>query len=103
MPVPDVTDDQRRRALERAAEARRRRAEIKSLLSTGSLTLREVLERAEEDEILAGTKIGAIVGSLPGMGKVKTKRLLAELGIAENRRLRGLGSRQREALLDHLD
>ena len=35
----------------------------------------------------------------PGLGKVKAFRLMEELGIAENRRLRGLGPKQREALL----
>ncbi len=100
MPLPEMTDEQRERALERAAYARRARAEMKELLSTGSLTFAEVLQRAEEDEIIAGTKIAAVVAALPGMGKVTTKRLLEELDIAPNRRIRGLGSRQRKELLD---
>ncbi len=100
MPLPEMTDEQRERALERAAYARRARAEMKELLSTGSLTFAEVLQRAEEDDIIAGTKIAAVVAALPGMGKVTTKRLLEELDIAPNRRIRGLGSRQRKELLD---
>ena len=76
------------------------RAEIKELLKTGSLTFSEVLDRAETDDIVAGTKVSAIVVSLPGMGKVKGKRLMEEVGIAPNRRLRGLGTNQRAALLD---
>lgn len=99
---PRLTEEQRRAALEKAAEARRTRAEIKELLKTGSLTLAEVMERAESDDIVAGTKVGAIVVSLPGMGKVKGKRLLEELGIAPNRRLRGLGKNQVAALLDRV-
>jgi hypothetical protein len=100
MPPPKLTDEQRRAALAKAAEARRVRAEIKELLKTGSLTFAEVLERADTDEIVAGTKVNAIVVSLPGLGKVKGKRLMEELSIAPNRRLRGLGARQRAALLD---
>lgn len=92
--------EQRRRALEKAAQVRRTRAEVKELLSTGTLTLGEVLERADIDDVLAGLKVGAVLVSLPGMGKVKAKRLMEELGIAENRRLRGLGARQRAALLE---
>lgn len=84
----------------KAAEARRVRAEVKELLKTGSLTFPEVLERAESDDIIAGTKVAAVVVSLPGVGKVKGKRLMEELGIAPNRRLRGLGTRQRQALLE---
>jgi hypothetical protein len=95
-----MTDEQRAAALERAAEARRVRAEIKQLLKTGSLTLPDVFERAEEDDLVGGIKVSALVVSMPHMGKVKAKRLLEDLGIADNRRLRGLGSRQKAALLD---
>ena len=100
MQPPELTPEQRRAAVAKAAEARRVRAEIKELLKTGSLTFPEVLDRAETDELVAGTKVAAIIVSLPGVGKVKGKRLMEELGIASNRRLRGLGSRQRRALLD---
>lgn len=99
---PKLTDEQRRAALQKAAEARKVRAEVKELLKTGSLTFAEVLERAETDEIVAGTKVSAILVSIPGLGKVKSKRLMEEHGISENRRLRGLGSRQRETLLELL-
>ena len=97
---PILTADQRRAALAKAAEARRVRAEVKELLKTGSITFPEVLERAEVDELVAGMKVSAIIVSLPGVGKVKGKRLMEELGIASNRRLRGLGIRQRKALLE---
>ncbi len=100
MAPPKLTDEQRRAALAKAAEARRTRAEIKELLKTGSLTLADVFERAETDEIVAGTKVSAILVSLPGLGKIKAKRLMEEHGISENRRIRGLGSRQRRVLLD---
>jgi hypothetical protein len=100
MPVPESTPEQREAALAKAAEARRMRAEIKALLSTGSLTLGEVFERADGDDIVAGTKVASILVSLPGMGKIKTKRLMEEHGIADNRRIRGLGARQRQTLLD---
>lgn len=98
--LPEMTDEQRAAALARAGEARRLRSEIKHLLKTGSLTLSDVLERAEQDDLVAGTKVQAIVVSMPGMGKVATKRLLEEIGIADNRTLRGLGKNQRAKLLD---
>lgn len=98
---PKLTDEQRRAALAKAAEARRVRAETKELLKTGSKTLPEVFEQAETDDIVAGTKISAILVSMPGLGKIKAKRLMEELEISESRRIRGLGSRQRQALLDH--
>ena len=99
MPAPKMTDEQRAAALARAGEARRVRAEIKQLLKTGSLSLPELFARAEEDDLVAGIKVGAVVMSMPHMGKIKAIRLLEELGIEESKRLRALGSRQKEALL----
>ncbi len=98
---PKLTDEQRRAALVKAAAARRTRAEIKELLRTGSLSLAEVLDRAETDDVVAGIKVSSLLVAVPGMGKIKAKRLMEEHGIAENRRIRGLGSRQRSTLLSH--
>lgn len=100
MQPPELTDEQRAAALARAAEARRVRAEVKELLKLGSLTFAELLERAEEDDLIGGIKVASVLSSMPGTGKVKAKRMMEALGIADNRRLRGLGARQRAALLD---
>lgn len=97
---PQLTDEQRRAALAKAAEARRVRAEKKELLKTGSLSLSELLTQADSDEILAGLKVEKVIAAMPGTGKIKAKRMMESLGIAENRRLRGLGANQRAALLD---
>jgi hypothetical protein len=96
---PKLTDEQRRAALVKAAAARRTRAEVKELLRTGSLSLAEVLERADSDDVVAGIKVNSLLVAVPGMGKIKAKRLMEEYGIAENRRIRGLGTRQRATLL----
>lgn len=97
--LPAVTPEQREAALAKAAEARRVRAEVKELLKTGSLTLAEVFERASTEDYVGGIKVEALLESLPGMGKIGAKRLLTALEIAPNRRVRGLGERQKEALL----
>jgi len=98
--LPEMTDEQRAAALERARLARRTRAEITALLQTGSLTFSDVLERASEDDLVAGTRVKVIVGAMPGMGKISTIRLLEEIGIADNRTLRGMTPRQTKALLE---
>ncbi len=98
MQPPQLSAEQRAAALLKAAEARRVRAEIKELLKTGTLHFDELLERAESEPILGGLKVSAVLSSMPGTGKVKAKRLMEEHSIADNRRLRGLGARQREAL-----
>jgi hypothetical protein len=102
MGVPETTPEQRQAALEKAAATRRLRAELKELLKTGSLTLPKLFDRADADEMVAGMKVYSLVASVPGVGKVKAGRIMEEIGIAENRRIRGLNDRQRQALLDRL-
>ena len=100
MPLPPaLTPEQRQAALEKAAVARRQRAEVKEKLKAGSLTLAELFEESDRDEVLAKLKVVSVLESLPGVGKVRARRLMQELDISESRRLRGLGRNQREALL----
>jgi hypothetical protein len=99
MKPPELTEEQREAALAKAAEARRVRAEVKELLKTGTITFAEVLDRAAADDLVAGIKIESVLASMPGTGKVKAKKLMEKHEIADNRRLRGLGERQRAALL----
>jgi hypothetical protein len=94
-----LTPEQRAAALEKAAAARKARAELKERLKLGSLSLKQVLEQAESDDLVGKTKVLAVLESLPGVGKVKARRTMEDIGIADNRKLRGLGKQQREALL----
>jgi hypothetical protein len=100
MPLPELDDDQRRAALAKAAEARRVRAELKQMLKAGEVSLGEVLDRADDADALAKMKVSDVLGSMPAYGPVKARRLMEDLDIAPTRRLRGLGPRQREALLE---
>ena len=74
------------------------RAEVREALRTGALDLPAILAKTGE-EYIGGIKVKTVLTALPGLGKVKSYRLMETLGIAENRRLRGLGPRQKEALL----
>lgn len=100
MPLPDLSPEQRQAALKKAAEARRKRAEIKAKLKSGSLGLTDVLRRSDNDDILGKMKVSAMLEALPGVGKVRAKNIMEELNISTSRRLRGLGGKQKEALLD---
>lgn len=103
MPLPpSLSPDQRQAALEKAAAARRQRAELKEKLKMGSLNLRELLDQATDDEIVGKMKVLAVLESLPGLGKVKARRLMEEIGISETRRLQGLGDQQRKKLFEKL-
>ncbi len=96
---PDLTPEQRQAALEKAAAARRARAEIKERLKMGSLNLQELLDAAADDETIGKMKVLAVLESLPGVGKVKARRTMEAFEISETRRVRGLGDQQRRKLL----
>jgi hypothetical protein len=104
MPLPPQLDPaQRQAALEKAAAARRQRAELKEKLKAGSLSLGELIAQGERDDAVAKLKVVTVLESLPGVGKVKARRIMEDLQISENRRIRGLGTHQRKALLDHFE
>ncbi len=103
MPLPPaLSPDQRQAALEKAAAARRQRAELKEKLKMGSITLKELLEQGDADEVVGKMKVLAALESLPGLGKVKARRLMDDIGISETRRLQGLGDQQRKKLFEKL-
>jgi signal recognition particle GTPase len=99
---PLLTPEQRAAALKKAAEARTARAELKEKLKMGSITLRDALEKADNDPVIGKLKVLNLLESLPGLGKVKARRLMEEIGIAETRRVQGLGAQQRLSLLQQL-
>lgn len=100
MALPQLTPEQRTAALEKAAAARRVRAELKERLKKGQTSVKQVLADAEKDEALAKLKVSALLEALPGVGKVRAAQLMEQFEIAASRRIRGLGDRQRKALLD---
>ena len=67
----------------------------------GSVTLPELFDQVG-DETVAKMKVLAVLESLPGLGKVKARRAMEELKIAKTRRVQGLGTNQRKALLERL-
>lgn len=97
--LPEQTEETRNAALAKAIEARRIRSELKHKLKMGSLTLAELFDLADADEIIGKTKVLVVLESLPKVGKVTARRTMAEIGIVENRRLMGLGNQQRAKLL----
>jgi hypothetical protein len=103
MPLPpSLSPDERQAALDKAAAVRRLRAELKEKLKMGSLTFKELLDQGATDEVVAKMKVVSVLESLPGLGKVKARRLMEEIGISETRRLQGLGDQQRRKLTEKL-
>ena len=97
---PQLTPEQRTAALAKAAEARAARAEIKARLKMGSMSLNDAL--ASSDVNVGKLKVVSLLESLPGVGKVKARRIMTDVEIADNRRVQGLGAQQKAKLLELL-
>ncbi|WP_117000461.1 integration host factor, actinobacterial type [Desertimonas flava] len=97
---PSLSPEQRAAALEKAKEARAARAEVKARLKMGSLSLADAL--GSDDTNIGKLKVVSLLESLPGVGKVKARKVMEDIGIADNRRVQGLGAQQRSALLSAL-
>jgi len=97
---PQLTPEQRAAALVKAAEARAARAEIKARLKMGSMSLADAL--SSTDGNVGKLKVVSLLESLPGLGKVKARRVMSDIEIADNRRVQGLGAQQKLKLLELL-
>ena len=98
MALPPLTPEQRAAALEKAAAARRSRAELKVRLKSSGASLRDVLDSGATDEAIGKMRVLAVLEAMPGVGKIKAARIMEKLEISPSRRVRGLGVKQREAL-----
>ena len=101
MALPNQTPEQRKAALEKAAEARHARAELRAQIKSGEMTVEQVLT-AEDNPVIDKLKVKDMIASLPGYGKAKVTKIMEDLGISETRRIKGLGSRQRAELIERL-
>ena len=99
MTLPPLTPEQRAAALEKAAAARKARAELKVRLKSSGTRLDDVLADGAQDDVIGKMKVVAVLESMPGVGKVRAQKIMERLEISPSRRLRGLGAKQREALV----
>ena len=96
---PQLTPEERARALVQAKAARQRRAAIKSQVKDGSLSIHQVIELARTDEVIAKMRVLELVESISGVGKIRGKALLERLEISLTRRIQGLGKHQMNDLI----
>ncbi|WP_300342960.1 integration host factor, actinobacterial type [Nesterenkonia sp.] len=102
MALRELTQQERDTARQKALAARAERAEVKREFGTGALSFPQVLTAADTSEAVARLKTIELLEALPGVGRVTATRILEDLGISINRRLGGLGVKQRQALTEHL-
>ncbi len=103
MSLKPLTPQERSDALRKAAAARATRADAKERLKTGQLTIAKVISSAESDDAIARMRVVELLEALPGIGRVRAAAIMDQLGIAQSRRVRGLGIHQRRALVDFID
>jgi predicted N-acetyltransferase YhbS len=98
VPLPPLTPEQRTAALEKAAAARKARAEVKERLKRNGASISEVLHAGDDDDIIGKMRVSAVLESMPGVGKARAAKIMERLEISPTRRVRGLGAKQRTAL-----
>ena len=103
MALPPLTPEQRAAALEKAAVARRERAAVKNRLKYAQGSLKEVIADGKDNDVVGKMKVSALLESMPGVGRVRARQIMEEVGISESRRVRGLGQNQISALLSRFD
>lgn len=97
-PPPQIDSKTRRENGLKAVAARQERAEIKRRLKSGALDLRSLLslESGAKDRML----VVELLESLPFIGEIRATELMERVGISPRRRIAGLGTRQRQKLLE---
>jgi DNA uptake protein ComE-like DNA-binding protein len=101
MALPNLSDQDRKVALQKAAEARQKRADLRQQIKSGKMSFADVMKKSD-DPIVARMKVSTLLESLPGFGKAKAAKIMSELGISESRRVQGLGARQKQQLMERL-
>ena len=98
---PDLDPQTRRMNGMRAVAARRERAAVKRSLKEGSANPPALLVNPSSS--VARMKVIDFLSALPQMGTLRAQTLMDRIGISPQRRIGGLGVRQRNELLRHLE
>lgn len=94
--LPVSTPEQRAGALEASRQARARRAVIKQSLASGDVMFDDILSSGSP--IVRRTRVRELLLALPGVGPKTADAIMASCHVPDERRVGGLGTRQRENL-----
>lgn len=97
--APQLTPEERRRALEKAAAVRKERSRINASMKAGETSWREAMGL----EVMQREKVSMFLRSIPGIGAIRAEKLMIRLGISSTRRIGGLGKVQRQRLNEFLE
>lgn len=101
-PSSTITAAQRKIALSKARRLHDEMAQVRVSISTENLGLAEALSDFVATSAVNSLYVVKLLESLPGVGKVRARRVMSEIGIPPKRRVLGLDARQREALIKEL-
>ncbi len=105
-PPPPLSPEARAAAAARAVRARQLRAELRLGLREGTVDVAALLREGQADDergrIVARMKVLDLLASFRGVGPIRAADMMDRIGIAANRRVGGLGPRQRDELVDLL-
>ena len=97
----ELTDDERAKALAKAKVMRKARADFKTQITNGTVSVDEILN-SQDDPVIGKIKVADVLEAIPGVGPSKREMIMDEIGISENRRIRGLGTHQKEAIKEKM-
>ena len=92
---PALSAEQRKENLEKGLEVRRARAAIKNAIKAQTKTIEWALEQPE----CQGMYVKQLIMSVPMFGRKRTEKVMKELGIPDNRRVRGMNEVKKQQLL----
>jgi guanylate kinase len=95
---PQLTAEERALALAKAAQSRKRRAEVKNKIKSGEFSIDTVLEIAANEDSVGKMRVRELLEALSGVGKVRATSLMERLNISPTRRIQGLGRHQLKQL-----
>lgn len=104
MSLTGLSDEARKKGLEKARLVRKKRSDIKNQLKKGDTSLTALFKDRELfEEYIAGMKVLSIISSLPGNGKLHAAKLLEELKISPHKKMGGLGRNQKANFFEHFN
>ena len=105
MTLTNLSDEARRKGLEKAQLVRKKRSEIKGQLKKGIISINKLFKDQElfENYYIAGMKVLNIISSLPGNGRMNAAKVLEELKISPHKKIGGLGRNQKENFYKHFN
>ena len=81
MTLPNVTPEQRAKALEKAAQVRKARKELKENIKSGKTDPASILKTRKDDPLVSKMKVKEFLQAIPGIGGAKADKIMHEKAV----------------------